>query len=57
MALWYDPALVRRRVIWKVAFKLVAILVVPHKVLRQLMRRYPKPFDTESLLYRITFGD
>lgn len=57
LALWYDPALLRRRVIWKVAFKILAILVLPHAPLQNLMRRYPKLFDTESLLYRITFGD
>jgi glycosyltransferase involved in cell wall biosynthesis len=57
LALWYDPTLLRRRVIWKVAFKLVAILLLPHNFLVNMMRRYPKPFDTESLLYRITFGD
>jgi glycosyltransferase involved in cell wall biosynthesis len=56
-ALWYDPALLRRRVIWKVALKLVAILVVPHRVLLEVMRRHRKLFDVEALLYRITFGD
>ncbi|TAF56612.1 MAG: glycosyltransferase [Oscillatoriales cyanobacterium] len=57
LALWYDPTLLRRRVIWKVALKILAILLLPQMPLQRLMRRYPKPFDTESLLYRITFGD
>lgn len=60
-ALGYDPDLIRRRVTWKVAFKLLATLLVPHRILRGMTRRYPKVFkklfDVEALLYRITFGD
>ncbi len=55
LALWYDPSLWRRRVIWKVMLRATAGVVLPQAWLMSLLKQYPQPFDIEALLFHIRF--
>ncbi|MBP0005309.1 MAG: glycosyltransferase [Cyanobacteria bacterium SBC] len=57
LALYLDRSLWKRRVIWKVLLRMVATVTLPEAWMRQLMLRFPKPFDIEALLIHIRFPD
>jgi len=55
-ALFYDPTLWKRRVIWKVLLKLCVITVLPKTWSIQLFSKFDKIFNIEALLYHIKFS-
>ncbi|MFP4219308.1 MAG: glycosyltransferase [Phormidium sp.] len=56
LALWYDPSLWRRRVIWKVLLRATAGWLLPQAWAKSLLRQIPKPFEIEALLFHIRFN-
>lgn len=57
LALAGDRSLWTRRVIWKILLRATATVLLPRAAMQSLLRRYPKPFDIDALLFHIDFPD